>query len=96
MYYFNGYVYGGRPKGILKVTAVRALANQMLLLTFNECEQRLFDASQLTGPVFLPLTDEQVFRNVQLDHGVVTWMDGEIDCAPEYMYEHSEEYAQVS
>lgn len=25
-------------------------------------------------------------------HGVITWMNDEIDCAPEYIYEHSFEY----
>jgi hypothetical protein len=29
-----------------------------------------------------------VFRNIALDGWTVTWQDGTIDIAPEYLYEH--------
>ena len=35
---------------------------------------------------------EEIFSNPKVVHGVVTWHNEEIDCAPEYMYEHSYEY----
>ena len=63
-----------------------------ITLTFSNGEQRLFDATILTGPAFKPLADEAVFKNCKIVDGVVTWMDEEIDCAPEYMYTHSYEY----
>ena len=44
---------------------------------------------------FEPLSKAEVFNNPEIDHGVVTWNEGQIDCAPEYMYEHSYEYALV-
>jgi hypothetical protein len=56
----------------------------------------LFDATVLNGVAFEPLKDEAVFKAAVVDHGVVTWMDGEIDCAPEFMYKHSYEYSMVS
>ncbi len=49
----------------------------------------MFDANELKGEVFEPLKDSTVFEDAILDHGVVTWKDGEIDCAPEYMYDNS-------
>ena len=58
-------------------------------------EERLFDATILSGPVYAELQKEEVFMAPVLDHGVVTWKDGEIDCSPEYMYDHSYEYAKV-
>ena len=48
-----------------------------------------FDASILTGTVFEPLRDETIFKNCSVIDGVVTWMNEEIDCAPEFMYAHS-------
>ena len=33
-----------------------------------------------------------IFSNFKIMHGVITWMNDEIDCAPEYIYEHSFEY----
>lgn len=96
MYINNGYVYGGMPKEIPGIAEARALDDGIMILTFKNGETRLFDSTVLTGPVFAPLKDESVFKNFAIDHGVVTWLDGEIDCAPEYMYKHSYEYAAAS
>ncbi len=41
---------------------------------------------------FQPLADAKVFNSCKVVDGVVTWMDEEIDCAPEFMYEHSFPY----
>lgn len=40
--------------------------------------------SYLTG-VFEPLQDQEYFKQVYVDHGVVTW-PGELDLAPDAMY----------
>mgnify|MGYP006352224553 CR=1 FL=1 len=58
-------------------------------------EQRLFDASILTGSAYKPLSDEDTFKNCKVVDGVVTWLDEEIDCAPEYMYVNSYEYPSI-
>ena len=95
MFIRDGIVYGGEPEQPVKVDQVKALPDMMLLIRFNNGELRLFDATLLEGPVFEPLRDEHVFSAPVIDHGVVTWKDGEIDCAPEYMYAHSSEYSMV-
>ena len=92
MFFANGFVYGGEPQEPLKIQYVRSLPNRMMVLKFNNGETRLFDATVLAGEVFDPLKADTVFFAPKLDHGIVTWMDGELDCAPEYMYEHSYEY----
>jgi hypothetical protein len=96
MYISNGYVCGGIPEEPLKIREVKVLSDMMLILTFSTGERRLFDASILRGTVFEPLKNPEIFSDAIIEHGVVTWMDGEIDCAPEYMYEHSYEYSMVS
>ena len=91
----NGFVYGGEPAEMLKVSSVKVLDNMMMLIRFNTGETRLFDASVLEGRIFLPLRDQAIFQKPEIDHGVVTWMNGEIDCFPEFMYEKSYEYESV-
>ena len=95
MYIMDGIVYGGEPKQPIKVEQVKALSDMVLLLQFNNGEYRLFDATVLEGPVFEPLYNEEVFSRPVLDHGVVTWLDGDIDCATEFMYKHSYEYSKA-
>ena len=67
----------------------------IMLVSFSTGEKRLFDATILQGEVFEPLKKEDVFKNPVIDHGVVTWDDGNIDCAPEFMYDNSYEYSMV-
>lgn len=67
----------------------------MMLLQFNNGEYRLFDATILKGSAFEPLHNDKVFSCPMLDHGVVTWLNGEIDCSPEYMYKHSYAYSKA-
>ena len=94
MFYKDGFVYGGEPQKTIKVIEIKVLPDRILLLKFNNGEQRVFDSTILNGPVFEVLKDDLVFANPVLDHGIVTWCDGEVDCAPEYMYNHSYEYMQ--
>ena len=92
MYISNGIVYGGEPMESIKIISIKPLNDMIMLLTFSSGETRLFDATILSGEVFEPLKNEKVFQNPVIDHGVVTWLNGEIDCAPEYMYENSYAY----
>ena len=52
----------------------------------------LFDLTTLEGSAFEPLRQESVQHTVAVFHGAVTWLDGEIDCSPEYLYAHSYAY----
>ncbi len=94
MYVIDGIVYAGNNGKILSVERVVPLKDRMLLVTFDSGETRLFDTTLLSGPVFEPLSDEQIFMHPTIEHGVVTWNNGEIDCAPEYMYKNSFEYTE--
>lgn len=42
----------------------------------------------LSSPAFAPLTDKAIFGAVYIDYGVPVWKDGDIDIAPEYLYEN--------
>lgn len=67
----------------------------MMLVTFTTGEKRLFDSTLLSGKAFEPLKSEDVFKNVNVFHGVMTWNDGDIDIAPETVYEMSYPYNAV-
>ncbi len=95
MFVFNGIVYASEPKGTLQIVAAKPLDDMMMLLTFSTGEQRLFDATVLNGPAFAPLQDEKIFQDCKVVDGVVTWMDEDIDCAPEYMYQNSFAYPSL-
>jgi len=93
MYIFDGYVCGeSTEKEMLKITSVKVLEDRIMILTFSTGEKRLFDSTILKGPAFKPLEDINIFSKPVIVHGVVTWNNEEIDCAPEYMYANSFEY----
>ena len=75
---------------MLKVKSAYAIDNERLILEFSNGEKRLFDRRMLYGKAFEPLNDVNIFKNIDIKYGVVTWNNGEIDCAPEFMYENSE------
>lgn len=96
MYILDDIVCADEPAEDIKIVKAKPLKYKMLLLTFSTGETRLFDADLLEGSAFKPLNNENVFNNITLNHGAVTWNNGEIDCAPEYMYENSYPYSSAS
>lgn len=95
MFETNGTVYAGGPCEQIRISDARITDHLMMLLTFSTGEKRVFDATVLNGPVFKPLEDASIFENFRIEHGALTWMDGEIDCAPEYMYQNSYAYEEM-
>ena len=96
MYIVNGICYANNPTNVIAIEKVKPLEDMMMLLYFKSGEVRLFDATILKGSAFEPLKNEAVFNTATVDDGVVTQLDGDIDCAPEYMYENSYAYDTVS
>jgi len=92
MYIMNDICYAGKMQDGIKVTEVKPLRGRMMLVTFSTGEKRLFDTTLLKGSAFSVLADEKVFNNPVLFHGVITWNNGEIDIAPESVYQDSYAY----
>lgn len=95
MFTLNGIVYASEKSENILITDVKPLDDMMMILTFSTGEQRLFDATILDGPAFAPLSDESIFKNCKIVDGIVTWMDEEIDCSPEWMYANSYIYPSL-
>ena len=92
MYIIDDVCYAGEATPDIKVKEATMLRGGMLLITFSTGEQRLFDTTLLTGSAFEPLKDEKTLADFTIFHGVMTWMNGEIDIAPETMYAYSYPY----
>ena len=95
MFIKNGICYAGSIQEDIRVSEVKPLRGGMMLVTFSTGEKRLFDTTKLTGSAFAPLADEDVFNHPIVFHGVITWKNGEIDIAPETVYEESYAYSEA-
>ena len=91
MYIVNGIAYAGEQTPTLRVTGVRPLSDFRLWIRFNNNEAQIFDFKPLLNtPAFAPLADPDTFKGVYIDYGVPSWNDGDIDIAPETLYEKGE------
>ena len=96
MYVLNDICYAGEFREDIKVVEAKPLRGGMMLVTFSTGEKRLFDTTLLKGSAFAPLSDERVFSNPVVFHGVITWKNGEIDIAPEAVYQSSYAYEGIA
>lgn len=94
MYIIDEICYAGTPTNETRIVEAKPLVGGMVLALFSSGEKKLFDTTQLTGSAFLPLRNLEVFNTLRVEHGFVSWADGSIDIAPEYVYEHSFEYEE--
>jgi hypothetical protein len=83
MYVSNGIAYGEETAQRPRIVAARAHGASLEIVLSNG-ESRIFDVQPFLGhAVYAPLADPEVFRQVRLDHGVPTWLGGEIDFSPD-------------
>ena len=92
MHIQSGVVYADNQTPEIKVCGVRPLPGRRLWLRFSNGESKIFDFTDLLSQeVFRPLKDDSVFNDVRIDYGTVVWNNGEIDIAPEYLYEYGKD-----
>lgn len=74
----------------MKIVSFEMCGPHKMNVVFNDGEVRLFDGhSLLAGDAFAALADENAFADCKLDYETLTWMDGELDVAPEFVREHN-------
>ena len=89
MFIDNGIAYAGERKPAIKISGVRPMKDHMLWVRFNTGEAMIYDCKPLLKlKAFAPLKDMDIFMSVYIDYGVTVWMDGDIDIAPEELYEN--------
>ncbi len=80
---------------MLSVSSVVTDSDFHLTLIFSNGEQRRFDMrSYLHLPVYRPLNQPGYFALAKVNYGTVVW-PGEIDIAPETLFDHSVPFGQV-
>lgn len=91
MYIVDGIAYAGEQTQPLKISGVRPLEDYKLWIRFSNGEAKIFDFKPLLkAPAFAPLADPDTFKSVYIDYGVPTWNNGDVDIAPETLYEKGE------
>jgi len=72
-----------------RVSAILPMDNHILLLTFDNGERRVFDASPLfSEPAFKPLQNKGFFESVRAAYGSILWPN-DIDYCPDTLYAES-------
>ena len=85
----NGICHAELSEVPLHAIGCSALDGHRVRVEFNDGSVKDVDLEPLFSfPAFRPLSDPAVFRAFSIYHGIVTWRDGEIDIAPEWLYEH--------
>lgn len=66
------------------------LGDYKIKVRFNNGDWRIFDFSTLfeTNKCYDRIVGLDVFKNYSLNGWTISWLDNEIDVAPEYIYEH--------
>lgn len=95
MYVIDDICYAGSPVEEIRIVEAKSLQGGMLLVRFASGEKRLFDTTNIEGSAFDPLRQGVAQDTVAVFHGFLTWLDGQIDLSPEYVYEHSIVYDEV-
>ena len=71
------------------ITAVKPQENYILLLTFENGEQKYLDMKPyLSRGVFRELADKNMFNTAHVSFDTVAWRNN-VDLAPEVLYEKS-------
>ena len=84
----DGIVYPKTHENLLSTVSVRALDDYKLWVRFSTGEVKIFDFKPLLNKgIFVALKDESFFKTVYVDYGVPVWGNGEIDIAPERLYD---------
>lgn len=77
---------------LIWITEAYYIDGYTLKVRFNDGCWRTFDFSTLFGThkVYEKIRDLNVFKQFTLDGWAVSWLDGNVDVAPEYIYEHGQ------
>lgn len=90
MYEKDGIVYAGENNKVFSIVSVRNLGNYNLLILFSNHQERIVNCKKLLYfKIFEELKDINVFNSYKLDGITLTWLDGKLDIAPEYLYDIS-------
>ena len=85
----DGICFPDVPTRHVKIVSAENAGDYLVRVCFDDGMVRLFDGRSLVGDVFAPIADPKAFADWKLDYETLTWNDGDIDIAPEYVLDHS-------
>lgn len=86
----DGICYADSREQPLTIVGFKVNDDWTIRLKFSNGEVRTVDMHPLLScKAFKPLEDIEKFKDVSLEYGTLSWLDGEIDIAPEYLWEQS-------
>ena len=85
----NGYVYADDRAPVLKIVSADLQEDWMADVRFNDGTGCRMDFGQLLEtPAFRPLKDISLFLSGKVMYGTLTWNEGDIDIAPQWVRSH--------
>ena len=74
----------------MRIVAFKIIGEFKLEITFSNGIKKVVDLSSFVASSQNPMTtqfkDQQLFQQVQLNHGHLTWLDGEMDLSADSLY----------
>ncbi|MBQ9602983.1 MAG: DUF2442 domain-containing protein [Paludibacteraceae bacterium] len=69
------------------INSAKYLGEYCLELTFSNGKVKVFNAKDYIAshPLFAALQDQKTFSQFELDGWTVSWLNGKLDIAPEYL-----------
>ena len=84
----NGICYADNRSPCLNVIDACLVDGHTLDVQFNSGETKRVDFTELfQTPAFTSLKNDKVFSHFRIEFGTITWENGSIDVAPEYLLE---------
>lgn len=75
----------------MRIVAFKIIGEFKLEITFSNGIKKVVDLSAFLTTSQNPMTaqfkDQSLFKQVQLNHGHLTWLDGEMDLSAESLFE---------
>lgn len=91
MFIKDGMAHADNQEVELEVKRIEYIAENKFKVVFSTNEEKIFDISPLlNSQAFSILKENDNLSKVSLEYGVPSWLDGQIDLSPDYIYSHSE------
>jgi uncharacterized protein (DUF1015 family) len=75
----------------MKIVSVKYLTDYKLIVVFEDNQERIADFERFIKSSLQPMTNQfrdiERFKKVYIEHGRLTWEDGQMDISAESIYE---------
>lgn len=88
MYEKDGIMYAGNPAPMTRIIYAEYAGDSCIRVAFSDGAIKVVDFSAgFEGTAFQPLKNREILKKFTVQRDTLTWLNDEIDVAPEYLYE---------